>query len=886
MSKHRHISLALLFVLIISSLSFAQKGTMETEEITSSALGGVTKNFLVYLPPSYTISEKEYPSFYVLHGLGMDYRHLQGMRRTLDRMIQDGEIGEMIAVFPDGDNSGYKGDYEPYIVSELVDLIDDQYRTISDRDSRGVTGHSMGGFGAMHLALKFPEVFSVAVPQAGAYSYWGGLQEDLDHYVDQPVRLDGIKIVHGRADAGAGSAVSQARSLVEKLTEEGIDHEYVEHVGGHRVFMEEKSLQFFSDRLHPLHEIARLRDGTSVTIAPGATVVGEPASLEVVVTLDIPSEINGALRGILLDLAPLGISSQLPLEHSGDGHYTLSHTITPSRSGRHTLPLIMETGFEWDIDGTRYLLSTVGLDVYLASDVYYVYQDQMESGWAAKVSFGELDLEASEVVYEGSHAQAVTLLKSGGNVQYTFADTEGFSTFGYTGLGFWINPGTASTEKAFVALRTSERAKSVKLGEDLGITLTPDMWQRISILLEDLDVVDTRLEAIRFEKVEGMFHVDDLAFVISEYQLSAPEATSERIKADGMMFTVLSVKTEPAVMVIEPDAPPTVAVDLTPIGGSPETRMFDGGTGGDKMAGDGIYTIRVTVPPEIANGLKDLVISATDSRFRVYRAHIPLVVLPPEDLYVYDDEIAPGWSLSTLNILSNPSAAAFVYEGKYSQEISVKRSSNFATYSWDDHEGFNAFGYTDLVFQVLVTEPEQDPLLILTPVTGDAFSYRLGDQLGELGIWQEIRIPLGGLAEADFMLKRFSLQRVDATLYIDDMRFVPEEVPEPSEPTAVEVSEGSVVPSGYVLSQNYPNPFNPETTIRYTLSETGAVRLSLYNVSGQLIRTLVDGERAAGSYSVTWDGRDDMGRDVASGVYVGRMEVNGFSAVRKLVLVR
>jgi len=88
------------------------------------------------------------------------------------------------------------------------------------------------------------------------------------------------------------------------------------------------------------------------------------------------------------------------------------------------------------------------------------------------------------------------------------------------------------------------------------------------------------------------------------------------------------------------------------------------------------------------------------------------------------------------------------------------------------------------------------------------------------------------------------------------------------------------------LSQNHPNPFNPETTIRYDLAEAGAVRLSLYNVSGQLIRTLVDGERAAGSYSVTWDGRNDAGRDVASGIYLSRMEVGGFSAVRKLVLVR
>ena len=93
-------------------------------------------------------------------------------------------------------------------------------------------------------------------------------------------------------------------------------------------------------------------------------------------------------------------------------------------------------------------------------------------------------------------------------------------------------------------------------------------------------------------------------------------------------------------------------------------------------------------------------------------------------------------------------------------------------------------------------------------------------------------------------------------------------------------------PAGYALSQNYPNPFNPETTIRYDLPEGGVVRLFLYNLSGQKIRTLVDVHQMAGSYSVTWDGTDETGRAVASGVYLCRMESGGFSTVRKMLLVQ
>ena len=884
MTKTRYaIGSVLLSVLIVSSLSFAQVGTMETGEITSTALGGETKTSLVYLPPSYTTSEKEYPSFYALHGFSLDYRGLQGMRRTLDRMIQDGEIGEMIAVFPDGDNSWYLDEYEPYIVSELVDLIDAQYRTISDRDSRGVTGHSMGGFGAMHLALKFPEVFSVAVPQAGSYN----LQE-IDLYLDQPVRLNGIKIVHGAVDGTV--PVGGARALDEKLTEEGIDHEYVEHVGGHRVFMDEESLSFLSDHLHPVHEIARLRDGTSAMTTPDAIVVGDPTLLEVEVMLDIPSEINGALLGILLDLSPLGISSQLPLEHSGDGQYTLSHTITPSRSGRHTLPLVMETGFEWDIEGTRYLLATVELAVHLASDVYYVYQDRMESGWATKVSFGELDLEASEVVHEGSSAQAVTL-KSGGNVQYTFADTEGFSIFGYTSLGFWINPGTSSMEKAFVALTTPERSWAVKLGEDLGITLTPDVWQKVTIPLEEFGLTDTYLKEIRFQALTGTFYLDDLRLEVAEYRVSEAVATPGSVKPDGQMSAMLTVQTTPNVL--EPGDPPTVTVDLTPIGGAPDAVMVDNGSGGDHIAGDGIYTLRTTVESEVRNGRKDLVITSTDRHLREIRTHLEVGVLPVDDVYLYRDDVEEGWTLSLYKAESNPEPTDDVQRGSHTQAITLETGGR-VEYIVENPEGLPTFGYIALEFWINPGSSSVEELKIIASrhagtITRSSILF-LEEELGlsfEPETWQPVWIPLEALELTDANLERILLAGdVTGTFYIDNLRFVPEAVPVPAGPTAVAVSEVGVVPTGYALSQNHPNPFNPETTIRYALAEAGEVRLSLYNVSGQLIRTLVDGERAVGSYSVRWDGKDDAGRDVASGVYVGRMEVGGFRTVRKMVLVR
>ena len=84
----------------------------------------------------------------------------------------------------------------------------------------------------------------------------------------------------------------------------------------------------------------------------------------------------------------------------------------------------------------------------------------------------------------------------------------------------------------------------------------------------------------------------------------------------------------------------------------------------------------------------------------------------------------------------------------------------------------------------------------------------------------------------------------------------------------------------------YPNPFNPQTTIAFTLRDRGPVSLKVYDVSGQLVRTLADEELAAGSHSRVWDGHDGSGKSVASGVYFYKLVTNDFSQTRKMVLLK
>jgi hypothetical protein len=97
---------------------------------------------------------------------------------------------------------------------------------------------------------------------------------------------------------------------------------------------------------------------------------------------------------------------------------------------------------------------------------------------------------------------------------------------------------------------------------------------------------------------------------------------------------------------------------------------------------------------------------------------------------------------------------------------------------------------------------------------------------------------------------------------------------------------GSELPTGYELGQNYPNPFNPETIISFSLPRASTVELTVYNVLGQRVVTLVQGDYPAGTYQVTWNGTDAGGRPVSSGVYLYRLSAGSAGMTRKMMLLK
>ncbi len=94
------------------------------------------------------------------------------------------------------------------------------------------------------------------------------------------------------------------------------------------------------------------------------------------------------------------------------------------------------------------------------------------------------------------------------------------------------------------------------------------------------------------------------------------------------------------------------------------------------------------------------------------------------------------------------------------------------------------------------------------------------------------------------------------------------------------------IPADFSVEQNYPNPFNPQTTIDFSLPRSALVTIDVYNLLGETIRTLVSQTMPPGRHAVIWDGRDDDGGEVSSGVYFYRLRADDFSATRKMLLVR
>lgn len=178
------------------------KGVLKQDSLSSPALNSQQRSFVIYLPPSYNTvagAEKRYPVLYLLHGSpgGEDDWFLAGKaNESADTLIDSGQIPELILVSPDGNgrngipsewgNSGNQSQLmETFVSVDLVKYVDRHYRTISDPTHRVIGGLSMGGFGAMNIALHHPDVFGAVISLGGYYQAEGDIWGPNAAYIQQ-----------------------------------------------------------------------------------------------------------------------------------------------------------------------------------------------------------------------------------------------------------------------------------------------------------------------------------------------------------------------------------------------------------------------------------------------------------------------------------------------------------------------------------------------------------------------------------------------------------------------------------------------------------------------------------------------------------------------------
>jgi hypothetical protein len=256
------------------------------------------------------------------------------------------------------------------------------------------------------------------------------------------------------------------------------------------------------------------------------------------------------------------------------------------------------------------------------------------------------------------------------------------------------------------------------------------------------------------------------------------------------------------------------------------------------------------------------------------------------DQIIFDDELSPGWSVGSKTwledyaldleqadvVMSGDRAAAFpVQEGDWDWVVRFRPQPLF-----------DPVGYERVRFAFHPPDVEEPHAASFSIYLSGTLVDLLEDELVDLEAkrWQIVELPLSRFgAGREPIIEVTFAGNFGGTFYIDDLR-----IQGPSPATAI--AEDGVIPIDFELAQNYPNPFNSDTTIRYSLPSDGRARLTIYNLAGQTVVRLLDGLANAGTQQISWDGTDRRGREVATGVYVYRLETKAQVQTRKLVLLR
>ncbi|MCX6138177.1 MAG: alpha/beta hydrolase-fold protein [Ignavibacteriales bacterium] len=855
-------------LLIFCSLElFAQQSRIELKTIYSPTLG-ITKNYNIYLPEGYDQSTDRYPVVYLFrgherewaNGYEDDSRGGRNIKNVADALVSAGSMGKMILVMPglsSTDNVvpalavNFKnvslasskdglgtGQFEDYMVKELIPYIDQNYRTIPTRWHRGVDGFSLGGYTSMNLATKHPDMFA----SAGGYD---GTLMWLDF--DDP------------SSSNPNDDMYLTDSMFDPLFGKPRDIPYAKR------YNPANNIAYASPAA--LTQLKRIR----FMLHSGATGASNRTVTQHVVDLL-------AVKGIVNEFADIRLTpTAIHNWYNADLHAGV------------TLPL------HWK----KFQSAPSMIDIHFTSPVLSAkLADTVTVGWSRGIADSALTILSlssdageswttlrSSITRDSTYQWNTTLLKDGTRYKLRLMISGSDTLFGLleTPLLTINNPGNGLPD---VVLDASVKRDTLRGMYDLRWTASDPEGDsiRVGIALSCDNGVTWETAASDLPNT-GVYHLNTVL---------APNGASLVLKLtcfDGTGSTAVTASP----IVIQNNRKYFPAGTFTHISGwgdgavkaaiVDEARLTKGGyrISFRTSAGSLQYAVRESVSGRIL--CENIPVPPTENEGPLFDG-IRLSIRNYDRPTASDD--SSRWISGSSTLRSNTSPTDLVlgadtlkglrspfdyeirlydhtvdtssdYQGAIPVPIKFtivrKQDGRRVKAAFNDFDGNGTISaYDELYF----LEPKEDGSSQLTWYV--FFTKGTPDIAPQPGDNYLIRV-----------LKPYTEQ--DTILFT---------------PITTDVAEVSLqeVPSGFALHQNYPNPFNPATTIRYDLPAHSAVTLELFSLLGQKVKTLFSGKQETGAHQVRLDGSN-----LPTGVYFLRMDafssgLSPYHSVRKLILLK
>ena len=359
--------------------------------------------------------------------------------------------------------------------------------------------------------------------------------------------------------------------------------------------------------------------------------------------------------------------------------------------------------------------------------------------------------------------------------------------------------------------------------------------------------------------------------------------------ADGLPDSIASGA------VLEVDG--TVRIDrLAPDEGSPDLVADFSALGGPadiplESVGDDVWQLRATFPVTVDRGLHTVAVTVRQpsttaaSEVRLIRTIAVEPHIDIDDLVLFDDAVAPGWDLVHRVLFDDRdidlTEDTFVYEGGVAAGIPVRSGNWDWVVSFRPAQPLDPVGYRSLRFAVHFGPFDRDQSEDFNLYIAETLIDLVADGYVDITSkeWQLVELPLSLFGRARPLREITFGGDFSRRFYLDDVRLLPAS-------RATAVTDEQSTPVEFALGTAYPNPFNSSTVIPFHLGESGTVTLTVYNLGGQRVARIVDGQHPGGAHLATWTGTDAAGRGVASGVYFYRLQSGSRVETRKLLLLR